>query len=73
MWVNESKPGAKQPRVEETGPGTFVVAVRERAQEGEANRAIERALAAHWGVPPSWVRIVAGQRGRRKIVERVEG
>jgi len=66
-----AKPGAKQPRVEETAPGAFLVAVRERAHEGEANRAIERALAEHWGVPPSRVRIVAGLRSRQKIAERL--
>jgi uncharacterized protein YggU (UPF0235/DUF167 family) len=64
-----AKPGARVPRVEPLEGGTLLVAVRERALEGEANRAIEAALAAHFGVAPSQVRIVRGARGRDKLVE----
>ena len=45
-----AKPGARMPRVEPLPDGTLLVAVRERAVEGEANRAIEAAVAAHFGV-----------------------
>jgi len=71
-----AKPGAKTPRVEEvTGlfknaaERQFVVAVKEPAKEGKANRAIERALAEYFSVPPSQVRIVSGQTSRDKVVE----
>lgn len=72
----KAKPGAKTPRVTETtdlfakdGQRRFTVAVREPATEGRANRAIERALAEHFGVPPSRVAIVKGHASREKVVE----
>lgn len=74
----KAKPGAKAELVEETtglfdggakGERRFTVAVKERAVEGKANRAIERALAEHFGVAPSRVRIVSGETSRQKIVE----
>ena len=71
-----AKPGVKKAYVKETtdlfgasGERRFVVAVNERAVEGAANRAIERALAAHFGVAPSRVRIVSGATAKDKIVE----
>ncbi len=74
--VVRAKPGAKVPRVEEitglfknAGERQFVVAVKEPAKEGKANRAIERALAEHFNVPLSAVRIVSGHISRDKVVE----
>jgi uncharacterized protein YggU (UPF0235/DUF167 family) len=70
------KPGsAKGPLVEPAPEGLdaeLVVYVRERAVDGKANAAVERALAAHLGVPPSRVEIVRGRTARIKIV-RVDG
>jgi uncharacterized protein YggU (UPF0235/DUF167 family) len=37
--------------------------------DGEANAAVIDALAAHYGVPRSRVRIITGHHGRRKQVE----
>lgn len=63
-----AKPGAKAASVVEK-EGLWMVAVKERAADGRANRAVERAIAAHFGIAPSRVCIVAGQAARRKIVE----
>lgn len=51
------------------GQAAFAVAVTEPALEGRANRAIERALAAHLGVAASRVRIVLGEKSRDKVAE----
>jgi uncharacterized protein YggU (UPF0235/DUF167 family) len=74
--VVRAKPGVKKAYVKETtdlferaGERRFVVAVNERAVDGKANRAIERALAEHFNVPASRVRIVAGQTAKEKVVE----
>ena len=71
-----AKPGSKTPHIEEiTGlfktadDRQFVVAVKEPAKEGKANRAIERALAEYFNVPQSHVRIIAGHTSRDKTVE----
>ncbi len=59
------KPGSKHPAISEE-EGIVVLRVRERAVEGAANRACIAALAAHYGVAPSSVALVAGARSRRK-------
>jgi len=47
---------------------SFSVAVKEPAEGGRANRAIETVLAEHFNVPVSLVRIVAGYTGRKKVI-----
>ncbi len=63
-----AKPGAKVPAIAQKD-GIWVVAVRERAVDGKANLAVAKAVAAHFGVAPSRVRVAAGLSSRRKIVE----
>ncbi len=72
----KARPGAKRERIEEkTGlfgkknERYFVVAVKERAVEGRANRAIEKAAAEYFGVAPSRVSIISGHASRDKVVE----
>lgn len=64
-----AKPSAKEERVEEIDPTHVVVAVKEPPVQGRANHAIVKALASHFGVPVSRVRIIAGHTSRRKVVE----
>jgi len=65
------KPGSRKGPSVETAPDddALVVFVRERAAEGAANAGVEKALAAHFGVAPSRVRIVRGHTSRTKRVE----
>jgi uncharacterized protein YggU (UPF0235/DUF167 family) len=64
------KPGsAKGPLVEAGGEGELVVYVRERAIDGAANAAVERVVAAYFGVSPSRVSIRNGRTSRRKTLE----
>ena len=44
----------------------FSVAVKEPAEDGRANRAIEAALAEHFHIPVTSVRIIAGHTSRKK-------
>jgi hypothetical protein len=62
------KPGSKVAGITQ-GEGGLVVRVRERAIEGAATEACARALAAHFGVAPSRVRLVSGARSRSKTFE----
>ena len=63
-------PGSRQERVDVLDDDALAVWVRARAVEGQANTAIERALASALGLRrPRQVRLVAGQTSRRKIVE----
>ncbi|MDO8622003.1 MAG: DUF167 domain-containing protein [bacterium] len=64
-----AKPSAKIERIEEVGPQEFVVAVKEPPREGRANAAIARALAEHFGVSVSRVRLVTGFTSRQKAFD----
>ena len=64
-----AKPSAKEPRVTAQGGGRFEVAVKEPPRGGEANRAIVRALALHFGVSASRVRLISGFASREKVFE----
>jgi len=64
----KAKPGAKVAQIKEI-TGHLHVAVTERATEGRANHAIEKAIAKYFGVAPSCVRIVSGQTSKTKVVE----
>ncbi len=64
------KPGSRKgPLVETDEQGGLVVSVTERAADGAANAGVVRALAAHFGVPPSRVRILRGHTARIKRIE----
>jgi uncharacterized protein YggU (UPF0235/DUF167 family) len=62
-------PGSRQERVDVLDDDALGVWVRARAVEGQANAAIERALATALDLRPRQVQLTAGQTSRRKIVE----
>lgn len=62
------KPNAKATSVKEE-QGEYAVSVKAPPAEGKANEALIRALAEHFSVARSRVRIVSGASGRRKVVE----
>ena len=69
-----AKPGAKRAAIKEMEnlvPGfdaCFSVAVKEPPEDGRANHAVVAALAEHFQISTSSVKIVSGQTGRKKIV-----
>ncbi|MEK7082238.1 MAG: DUF167 family protein [Patescibacteria group bacterium] len=65
----KARAGAKAPSVKKIDGAHFVVAVLEPAQDGRANAAIARALAGHFDVPISRVRVIRGTTGKKKIFE----
>lgn len=68
--VVRAKPGSsKGPLVVDEGDAGFVVYVREKAIDGKANDAVESALAAHFNLAPSRVRVVRGHTARVKQIE----
>ncbi|MBI1957586.1 MAG: DUF167 domain-containing protein [Candidatus Niyogibacteria bacterium] len=64
-----AKPGAHETGIERVDETHFVVSVREPPVQGRANRAIAEALARHFGVGASRVRLVSGFASRQKIFE----
>lgn len=68
--VVRAKPGSsKGPLVVDEGEAGLVVYVREKAIDGKANDAVAAALATHFGVAPSRVRVVRGHTARIKQVD----
>lgn len=66
------QPGARRSGIAGVHGDSVKVAVREKATEGRANRAVCVLLAEVLGVPASRVDVAAGNRSRRKRI-RVEG
>ena len=62
-------PKSRQQSVELGVDGTLRVSVHAPPERGKANDAVRSLLAEALGVSASRVRIVAGLRGRRKVVE----
>ena len=65
----KAKAGAKHPGVKKIGAAHFSVAVKEPAHDGRANAAIARALADHFDIAPSRVRLIRGHTGKEKTFE----
>ena len=62
------KPRASRDAIEGEREGALVVRLTAPPVEGEANDALVRLLAARLHLPKSAVRIVSGERGRRKRI-----
>ena len=65
------KPGSRRNEVIEKD-GMIVVFTNKRAHDGEANRAVVDMMAKYYGVAKGRVKILRGEKGRRKIVEIVD-
>jgi uncharacterized protein (TIGR00251 family) len=63
------KPNAKQEKIEKVNESHFLVWVKERPQEGKANKAVIKVLSEYFGVPQSQVVLLKGQASREKIIE----
>jgi uncharacterized protein len=63
------RPGATRAGIGGSHDGALVIRVREPASDGRANDAVVRAVADELGLARRAVRIVAGTRSRRKVVE----
>jgi uncharacterized protein (TIGR00251 family) len=62
-------PNSRQPGIEQLPDGLLKVRVSAPPQEGRANEEVIEALAGHFHVPKSHIRILHGQATRDKLVE----
>ena len=63
------KTGSKKNEVIEGPEGELIVRTTVRAHDGEANKAIIQILAKHFKVGKTRVKIVSGEKSKRKIIE----
>ncbi len=69
-----AKPGARRASIEKMEnlipgfDGCFSIAVKEPAEDGRANHAVEAALAGYFKLSVSSVKIISGKTARKKIV-----
>lgn len=68
LWISV-KPQAKTAGVKKISDGEYSVSVRAPAREGKANEAVIELLAEYFSMPKSAIRIIRGQKARRKLVE----
>lgn len=64
-----TKPNAREEKVTQIDATTFSVSVKAPRKEGKATFAVAEALARHFGVPISCVRLVSGKTSRIKVFE----
>ena len=62
------QPRARKPGIEKVSSGEYKIRVSAPPSKGEANKEVIKTLASHFGLPPSCVKIVRGQKSRRKLV-----
>ena len=63
------KPGSSQEKIVETAPGKLTVYLRAKAHDGEANDALIKLLSKTYKVPKTTIKILRGQKSRRKLIE----
>lgn len=63
------KPNSKEERIEKIGEDSFLVCVKERPQDGKANKAVAELLADYFSIPKSAVILKLGQTSRQKVFE----
>ncbi|MEA3272310.1 MAG: DUF167 domain-containing protein [Patescibacteria group bacterium] len=63
------KPNSKKSSIEEKDEDRFVVMVRSKPRDGEANKEVLELLAEFLGVERKKLRIVKGSKERNKIVK----
>lgn len=68
IWLNV-KPASKRETIEAISEGEYNVWVRAPARDGRANEAVIELLAKHFSARKSALRIVRGEKSRRKLVQ----
>ncbi len=62
-------PAARKARIEKIGPMDYKVHVLAPPEKGQANREVRTALASHFEIPTSRIRILRGEKSRLKLVD----
>ena len=63
------KPKARKPEIVKISPEDYRIAVREPAQNGQANEAAMNLLSEYLRIPKSKLKLVRGVSSRHKLIE----
>ena len=63
------KPGTSQEKIIETAPDELTVYLRAKPHDGEANTALVKLLAKHFGVSKTSIKVIRGTKSRNKTIE----
>ncbi len=63
------QPRASKPGIEKLSSGEYKVRVLASPAKGKANKEVIEILASYFGISPSRVRIIRGQKSRLKLAE----
>ena len=65
----KTKPNAKEESIKKLSETNFEICIKEPPVKGLANAAITKALARHFGVAQSAVKILSGHTSRKKVIQ----
>ena len=63
------KPGSSQEKIVEVGKNEYIVYLRAKPHDGEANTALLKVLSKHFDVPKTSITIVRGTKSRIKQIQ----
>ncbi|EMO53372.1 DUF167 domain-containing protein [Leptospira noguchii] len=63
------KPNSKKVFFRKEEDGVLTIAVREPALEGKANEAVIESISKEMKIPKSKIRILSGEKNKKKIIE----
>ncbi len=62
-------PAARKAKIEKLGPKDYKIHVLSPPARGKANREVRAALARHFEIPATRIRILSGETSRLKLVD----
>ena len=63
------KPGSSQQKIVKNEAGDLIVYLHAKAHGGEANQALTESLSEYFRVPKTKIKILRGEKSRKKVVE----
>ena len=63
------KTGTSQQKIIESAPNEYIIYLRAKPHDGEANSALIKLLSEHFHIAKSQIKIKHGQRSHTKVIE----
>jgi hypothetical protein len=62
-------PGIRKEEVREKKEGVFEVRVREKPEQGKANKRLIELFAKHFQIPENYIKIIKGVKQKNKVIK----